>query len=122
MNMNNTEQQIKQVELTIEAARANIDRAKTLDKLTENLEFNTLIMTGYFTEEAARLVLLKADPNMMGEREQAHVNRLIDGIGALRQYFSTIERIGEMSTRAMAEHEMTREELLHEDMAEGAHA
>ena len=117
------EQQIKHIDLSIEQAKANIQRYEQLNKLASNKEFKELILDGYFRDEASRLVLLKADPNMLGDTEQLHIGKLIDGIGALRQYFSTIERIGEMSQRALKEHEQTREELLQEEMDEtGAHA
>lgn len=114
--MNTPENDLQALEVTMEVVKKNIERAKTLRRLTALPEFQDIILEGYFQGEAARLVLLRADVAMADKPQQKHTDRLIDGIGALHQYFSTIERMGEMSAQALAEQEQTREELLKEQM------
>ena len=113
---NNSEQQLQEVQLTIEQAKANIDRMKKLHRLFENEDFQDIINEGYFIEEAARLVGARADANVQGPEEQRHINILIDGVGALRHYFGNIERWGNMAEQALNNHEETREEILREQL------
>jgi hypothetical protein len=114
--MENSEQQLRQVQLTIEQAKASIERMKKLQRLFQNEDFQDIINEGYFVEEAARLVGARADANIQGKEQQRHINLLIDGVGALRHYFSNIERWGHMAEDALKNHEETREEILREQL------
>jgi hypothetical protein len=114
--MENSEQQLRQVQLTIEQAKASIERMKKLQRLFQNEDFQDIINEGYFVEEAARLVGARADANIQGKEQQRHINLLIDGVGALRHYFSNIERWGRMAEDALKNHEETREEILREQL------
>lgn len=114
----NLEDQLESIEISIDAAKKNIERGKMLDKLREYPEFKSLVLEGYFEREASRLVLLKADPSMQGKEHQEQIIKNIDAIGFLRQYFNTIYRIAEMSSRALKNDEETREELLGERMVQ----
>ena len=110
-------QQIETVELSIEQARKLVDNRTDLEKLTKNKQFKNLIIENYFEREASRLVLLKADPSMQGDVEQATILRQIDAIGTFRQYLSTTMQRGNTAARTIADDEKTLEELRDEDMA-----
>ena len=114
------EAELNQVELSIEQAKANIKRMEAVDRLKENKDFEEIILKGYFEQEASRLVLLKADHNVQGDTEQKQIEKMIDAIGYLRQYFNTIYQFGMMAQNAIEQHEQAREEILQEDALEEA--
>lgn len=114
--MANLDQQIEQIEISIEEAKNLVEESKSLDRLTNNKDFKKLILDKYFKEEASRLVLLKADAEMQGEKEQRDIIRQIDAIGSLRIYFQTIKQLGQMAENSIASDEATREELLAEQL------
>ena len=114
--MNETQQQIEQLEISMDGAKENIAKMKSLLNLTKNEDFKKVIEEGYFEKEASRTVLLLADPNMQGEEEQKALQNQITAIGHLRQYFTGIMQIGRMSENALSADEATHAELL----AEGA--
>jgi len=106
------EEQLDQVEMSIEYAQKSINKMKALQRLTDNKDFITIIQEGYFKEEASRVILTKADPGMQNETEQQQLNNAITAIGYLRQYFITTNQLGRMSTKAIEDDKLTREELL----------
>ena len=110
----NNESEIEQVELSIEHARKSVGNMKALRSLTKNKEFVSVILEGYFKEEASRLVLLKGDPAM--EQYLLSIDKQINAIGQFRQYLSTIMALGNQAERAMKDDEQTREELLAEGL------
>jgi hypothetical protein len=112
--MSQMDQELAQVEVSIEQAKANIDRASALERLKENRDFKEIILEGYFEKEASRLVLLKADPNMQEPNEQRQVEKMIDSIGYLRQYLNMIYQFGSMADNALEQHQKTREDILAE--------
>ena len=116
----NNEQQMKQIEMSLEVAKDNIERAAQLARLSKNVDFIALIHEEYFKEEASRAVMLKSEPNIMGKDEQVQVDNIILGIGALRQFFIKCMRMGDMAAKALADDEKTREELMHEQLNENS--
>jgi len=111
--MNNSEQ-LEQVEISIEQAKAAVAFKEVLTRLTDNKDFKEIIIEGYFKEEASRLVLLKADPAMQGESEANQISKSIDAIGYLRLYLHTIMQRGIAMENSLKADENTREELLAE--------
>ena len=117
--MSQHEEQLEQIEIDIATAQEHADRADALQRLHENKDFRKIVLEGFFKDEASRVVLLKADPNVQGDSEQKHIDRIITSIGGLRQYFGTIYQMGNMAHRALEEHKATREEILQEQLNEG---
>lgn len=109
-----TEQELHEVEITLAQANANIERMNNLTKLINSKEFDEVITKGYFEQEAIRLVLSKGDPSMQTPELQKAIIEAIDGIGRLRQYFTTIMHTGAMAQKAKAETEAVRDDLLNE--------
>jgi hypothetical protein len=105
------------IEQSIEAARADIERNDAVNRLYDNHDFKSVILEGYFKEEAARIVALKADPAFVfaDDKQMEFLNILEAGVGALQQYFRLIEQKADMAERGLGEMEETRTEILRED-------
>ena len=112
------DQDIQQVEIDIEKARAAIQKMEALDRLYNNRDFKELITDGYFIKEASRCVLLKGDLNI-NEETRDHCDRMINGIGLLRGYFQQVNYFGQQAQAAMEDYEEAREELLQEQLTGG---
>lgn len=85
---------------------------KALTRLQLNPDFKTIIVAGYFRDEAVRLVHLKADPAMQTPAGQASIIRQMDSIGNLSDYFNTVRKEGEMANKTITDAETDRIELL----------
>lgn len=101
----NVDDQINAVERNIRSAKADVSKAKALEKLHNNKEFKELILEGYLKENAIRLVHLKADPSMQTAEGQASVLRQMDSIGELMGYFQVILHQAKLSEKNVAEFE-----------------
>jgi len=115
--MSDIEQQMHQVEVTIEQCEEQIAQAEALERLHKNPDFKKLILEEYFEKNAIRTVMMKSAGGHEGEKEQKNLDNVLIGIGQLGQYFHKIFTFGEGAARAMDEHKLTREELLAEDLA-----
>ena len=106
---------IENIELSINVAKQYVDRMNSIYTLSKNKDFKDVIETGYFENEASRLVLLKADPTMQKPEDQAAILRSIDAIGHFRQYLGNVIQVGRMMEKSMMDDQDTRNELLAED-------
>lgn len=113
------EQQLNDIEISIDDARATLARKDALQKLMDTTVWQDIIEDGYFKEEASRLVLLKADPGM-GKSELKQIDIAINAIGPFRQYLRVIMQLGMMAENALENDQQTREELLLEEASEEA--
>ena len=113
--MNTTSNEIENINISIEHAQKYVDKMNSVFNLSNNRDFKSVIEKGYFEEEASRLVLLKADPNLQKPEDQASIIRSIDAIGHFRQYLSTTITMGRMMEKSLAEDKQTRAELLAEE-------
>jgi len=108
--------EIEQIEVSIDAARKDVDKMEGLLRLIKNNDFKSLIDDGYFVDEASRLVILRADPSMQEDRVQKNINDSITAVGHFRQYLNTVMQIGRMAEQGIKEDEETRQELLAEEL------
>lgn len=102
---------MSQIELSIEQAKESISNKRALVTLLADKNFIKIIMEGYFKEEASRLVLFKATPQMQSPENQLSINKQIDSIGHFNRYLGTIEYFGDEAEKALVADEQTREEL-----------
>ena len=107
---------IEQIEITLEEARGKVNSMEAVGRLLANKDFKHVIDNGYFFTEAARLVMLKADPSMGSPEAQRQVDNQIMAVGTFRQYLSTIIAMGRTAEMSIAADEETREELLAEEL------
>jgi 5-formaminoimidazole-4-carboxamide-1-beta-D-ribofuranosyl 5'-monophosphate synthetase len=104
---------LEEVEIQIKMAREMIALRDAYVKLSSNKHFKDVIETGYFKEEAARLVMAKSAS--LTDEQQAKIDGMIMGVGALANYFDMIMRRGHEMEIAIGDHEQTREEILAEE-------
>jgi hypothetical protein len=102
---------IEEIEVSLEEAKETAALGDCLERLTKNPDFNRLIMVGYLEKEAVRTVLARSNPGMQTPERQTALNRCMDGIGELYQYFTRIDRAADQALMAIADLEETRSEM-----------
>lgn len=116
--MTNNEQDVQTIEVNIETAKATVARRDTFLKLAQNKEFKEIIETGYFEDEAIRLVGALSSPALADDGSQAELQKDMIGVGRLRQYFYAIVQQGNTAEGAITadekELDMIRAEGLEE--------
>ena len=106
---------LEQVEIQIDMANKLRALRDNCVKLTASETWKDVIDTGYFKEEAARLVMAKSS-NLTPEQMKL-IDNMIFGIGAVANYIESVMRRGAEMDQAVGEHEETREEILAEEIA-----
>lgn len=112
------ESDIHEVETSIENVKRAIERHERLNKLMDNQDWKALIEEGYFKEEAARVVGLKADlqMRMAGDVQMQWLEDMITGIGAFQQYLNFIRQAGAAAKQQLEQHQETHATLLKEQL------
>ena len=105
---------LEQVEIQIDMANKLRALRDNCVKLTASETWKDVIDTGYFKEEAARLVMAKSS-HLTPEQMQL-IDHMQYGIGALANYIEAVMRRGAEMDQAIGEHEQTREEILSEEV------
>lgn len=104
---------IKEIELSIEHAKEIAERGEMAEKLATIPEFKKLILDGYFRDEAARLAHLSSDP-ALDETSRGHVFRDLSGPGALKRYLSAMVQMGRNARAEINEAYRTMDEIREE--------
>lgn len=117
--MSQLQEEIKQVELSIEEAKKAVNEAELAYKLSTNAAFKKLVLEGYFVEEAARLAHLLTDPEMVNQGAVPQIENAIKGIGGFKRYLSTKMQLGAIAENAIRDNQETLEELREEELSEG---
>ena len=105
---------LEQVEIQIDMANKLRKLRDNCVKLTASEPWKDVIDTGYFKEEAARLVMAKSS-NLSSEQMEL-IDRMQYGVGALANFIESVMRRGAEMDQALNEHEETREEILAEEI------
>ena len=105
---------LEQVEIQIDMANKLRALRDNCVKLTASEPWKDVIDTGYFKEEAARLVMAKS-ASLTPEQMQI-IDNMQYGIGALANYIESVMRRGAEMDQALGEHEETRDEILAEEV------
>ena len=90
-------EQINEIEISMEQAKSFVTIKNSLDKLYSNKDFKTVILNGYLKDEAIRAVLCKAHINHQDSESQNQLNKDIDAIGRLNEYFRRVFVQGQMA-------------------------
>jgi len=104
------EDQQKQVVVSIDQAEKIIELRDQITKLSKNKLFKTVVLDGYFKEEAIRLTSIYNSPNLSAE-DNAKVLKDLEAIGSLRRYFQTKTMLGNVAESELVSHRQTLEEL-----------
>ena len=105
---------LEQVEIQIDMANKLRALRDNCVKLTASEPWKDVIDTGYFKEEAARLVMAKSS-NLNADQMKL-IDNMQYGIGALANFLESVMRRGAEMDTALGEHEQTREEILAEGL------
>lgn len=103
------------VDQSIKSHRDTIDFGLALDRLRSNREFKQVVLDGYLSKEAIRLVHEKASPTNQNPENQRLLLAQIDAIGCLYQYFNRVDAAGTIAKNSLQFDEQTRELLLSEE-------
>lgn len=107
---------IQEIESSIKEAKKMVDKGRALDRLMNNQDFKKLITVGYLEAAAVQLVLMKAQANMQTDVLQKNINRQIDSIGSLNEYFEEIRHQSLLAATSILNNEETRDELIAEGL------
>lgn len=105
--MNKTDALLKQIDF----CNKGISLAEGIEKLNNNVQFKKVILTGYFEEEAVRLVSLLSDHNMQGDENQQLVTNAMRGIGELRSWLGAMTQRAEQFKKMKLDYEQELEHL-----------
>jgi len=109
------ENDLKAIEVTEAQAKKAVELKDALVKLTSNSLFEKVILTGYFENEASRLVLLKAEPSLQDDENQKAIDKGIIAIGEVRQYLRVIMHLGTQAEKSLVDCAEERVKVLEED-------
>lgn len=107
---------IEQIELSIEEAQKMVERKERALRLADNPDFKSLILDGYFKDEAIRLTHLLSDPNAVAHRPQ--ITESMVSIGSLKRYLHAIVQMGAMAEQEISEARETLDEIRGEEIVE----
>ena len=111
MNNLNT---LQAIDKQIEQAKELVELGKAMERLRSNREFKKVIIDGYLTTEAVRLVHLKADPGMQKPESQASIIKQMDAIGTFCEYMHVISQQASIAQKAVETGEADKEDFLAE--------
>jgi hypothetical protein len=87
----------EEVELETREQTYWVRQFEALKRLEQNEDFKTLILTGYFTEAAARKVSLLARDDIKRSGARPDVMEALIAISHLQDHFITIKNIGSIA-------------------------
>lgn len=104
------ENELKQIEVSIEELQSFVNRKNQLKRLSENKDFQQLIEEEYLIQEASRMLLLRDDPNLPAGKK-AFLEADMYGPGAFKRYLSTIYQMGNIAENNISEMRETMEDI-----------
>jgi len=107
---------IDSIDKSIKVAKVTVEFGSAVARLADNRDFKTVMINGYFRDEAVRLVHLKADPSMQSAESQRSILSQMDSIGAMSLFLAIAVKMGGMAGQQVAADEATREEILAEEL------
>ena len=110
------ENDIKQVEMTIEHAQELVRKGKLAEKLADNPDFKEIIIEGFIFNEAVRLAHLIGDPTVIDPNIVAVCKRDIHAPGALKRYLSAMVTIGHNAANELLACEIELDDLRNEEL------
>lgn len=107
--------EVQEIQITIEQARKCVARGEAIDALNKNRAFKTVILDGYFDEEAKRLVGLLAHPGMQSDKDQLEIQNQMKAIAYLQRFLFVEKMHAQNAAAALPQHEATLDEVLAEE-------
>ena len=110
------EQDLEQIEISLEAAKKHQDLYKSLQILKNNVHFKKVFGDYYLDKYALRLVMLKASMGTQDEKNQANIKNQLDAIGHMNQFMLFIEQEGMLADKAIEDFESEKDTILTEEV------
>jgi hypothetical protein len=110
----NNEQELEQLEMSIEMARKKVTLGEAITQLQRNPYFKMLILDEYLKNYTVHLVMNKASYGMQGDKDQKFINDQLIGIGHLDQFLRYTAQEGREAAAAIKVDEETRSEIMGE--------
>ena len=107
---------VQEIQIDISQAKEAIRLGELVEQLEQVPEFRELIIEGYFKTDAARLVMLKSDPEFQSNERQFQIDRDILGISVFGEYLRVKKMLGIMAADSLASHEATQIEVMQESV------
>jgi len=105
---------LDQIEISESNAKKAVELKQSLVTLTSNKDFEKVFLTGYFEDEASRLVLLKAEPSLQDDDNQKAIDKGIIAIGEVRQYLRVVMHLGDQADKSLKDCAEERVRILEE--------
>lgn len=122
-NASNPQDEDEPIALTLEEyteMKANlqviIDRAEMARRLSENTDFQGLVLDGYFRDEPNRLANLMAS-GKLPEQSMVNCTKDLDAIGRFRNFMKLHMDQGKIATEELASLEEARQEAIEAEEA-----
>ena len=109
---------IQEIESSIKEAKIMVEKGRALERLLVNQDFKKLITVGYLETVAVQLVLLRAQADMQTDVLQRDINKKMDSIGSLNEYFKEIRHQSLLAATSIINNEETRDEIIAEGLAQ----
>ncbi len=106
-----TDQEIKALEITLEQAKKKVAFGEAFDRLRNNADFKSLILTEYLQDYAVNLVHNKASYGMQDDKNQAFINGQLMGIGQLEQFLRYVSSEAAQAAQAIVADSDTMDEI-----------
>lgn len=103
---------LQAIDKQIDQAKELVEFGKAMERLRSNREFKKVIIEGYLSDEAVRLVHLKADPGMQRLESQAAIIKQMDAIGSFASYMNTVMQQASLAEKAVETAEADKEDYL----------
>lgn len=107
---------IDAIERSTAKAKEIVEFSAALERLKNNRDFKTVVLKGYFEDEAVRLVHLKSDQYMQAPHFQQSIVGQIDAIGRLSEFFSAVLHKASMATRQIEADQEHLQDLAAEEL------
>lgn len=101
--MNDQVANTQALEVQIDQARDAVKLKDALVNLQSNADFNLVVNTGYFENQAIMLVDGLADVALQDPIQQAALNHSLRAIGELKSYFRKVVQIGKTMEKTIME-------------------
>ena len=106
---------VEEIQVDIAQAKEVVELADALERLYKNPDFQKVIQEDLFKAEAARLVGLRANPNIQGNPQiLAGIERSMTMIGELQQHFHKIYVMAGQAEEAIRQGNLEIEALTEE--------
>lgn len=109
--MSRLEQEMKELEVSIEEAQKAVDMGETLRRLMNNPDWISLIENDYLREEAVRLTHLLGHPDALLDSKQRFIERDLQGIAAFKRFLHTKLTLAQISSDQIIAHKDELDEL-----------